>query len=76
MSNDLAVSMAELESESAELLPARETLWASRGGYSYSNSFAQVGYGNTAQSGLLNVSALNGSADNNLDLLSAVGNII
>ena len=76
MSNDLAVSMAELESESAELLPARETLWASRGGYSYSNSFAQVGYGNTAQSGLLNVSALNGSADNNLDILSAVGNII
>ncbi len=76
MSNDLAVSMAELESESAELLPSRETLWASRGGYSYSNSFAQVGYGNTAQSGLLNVSALNGSADNNLDILSAVGNII
>jgi hypothetical protein len=76
MANDLSVSMDELERESAELLPARETLWASKGGYSYSNSFAQVGYGNTAQSGLINVSALNGSFDNNLDILSAVGNIV
>ncbi len=77
MTNDLAVSMAELEGESAELLPSRETLnvchHRSSGG-SVSNSFTQVGYGNTAQSGLLNVSALNGSFDNILSLGS--GNII
>lgn len=73
MTNDLAVSMAELEGESAELLPSRETLnccYSRHGG----NSFTQVGYGNTAQSGLLNVSALNGSFDNILSLGS--GNII
>ena len=38
-----------------------------------SSSFTQVGYGNTAQAGLLNVSALNGSFDNILSLGS--GNI-
>jgi hypothetical protein len=77
MSNDLAVSMAELEGESAELLPSRETLnvcnhHRSSGGSSV--SFTQVGYGNTAQAGLLNVSALNGSFDNILSLGS--GNIL
>jgi hypothetical protein len=77
MSNDL-VSMDELERESAELLPSRETLCVSSHGHgtSVSSSFTQVGYGNTAQAGLINISALNGSADNNLDILSAVGNII
>jgi hypothetical protein len=77
MTNDL-VSMDELERESAELLPSRETLHVSSHGHgtSFSSSFTQVGYGNTAQAGLLNVSALNGSADNNLDILSAVGNFI
>jgi hypothetical protein len=76
MTNDLAVSMDELEQESAELLPSRETLnvcsHRSHGGSSV--SFTQVGYGNTAQAGLLNVSALNGSFDNILSLGS--GNII
>jgi hypothetical protein len=76
MSNDLAVSMAELESESAELLPSRETLnvcsHRAHGGSSF--SFTQVGYGNTAQAGLINVSALNGSFDNILSLGS--GNIL
>ena len=37
-------------------------------------SFTQVGYGNTAQAGLVNVSALNGSFDNILSLGS--GNIL
>ena len=75
MTNDL-VSMDELERESAELLPSRETLCVYSHGHGSSASFTQVGYGNTAQAGLLNISALNGSADNNLDILSAVGNII
>ncbi len=76
MSNDLSVSMDELERESAELLPSRETLnvctQRSHGGGSF--SFTQVGYGNTAQAGLVNVSALNGSFDNILSLGS--GNIL
>jgi hypothetical protein len=76
MTNDL-VSMDELERESAELLPSRETLCVYSHGHGGSSvSFTQVGYGNTAQAGLVNISALNGSADNNLDILSAVGNII
>jgi hypothetical protein len=77
MSNDLAVSMAELEGESAELLPSRETLNVCchrSHGSSSSVSFTQVGYGNTAQAGLINVSALNGSFDNILSLGS--GNIL
>jgi hypothetical protein len=71
MSADLAVSMAELEQESAELLPSRETLnvWGqSHGGNTTTSIFSQAGYGNTTQSGLLNVSALNGSFDNILSL--------
>ena len=69
------VTMEELELESAELLPNRETL-CSGGSYhpGHSVSFTQVGYGNTAQSGLVNVSALNGSFDNSLSLGS--GNIL
>ncbi|MCW2936668.1 MAG: hypothetical protein JWM19_7630 [Actinomycetia bacterium] len=76
MSIQPAVTMTELELEHAELLPSRETLWVSKchpsGGASY--SFTQVGYGNTAQSGLLNVSVANGSFDNILSLGS--GNIL
>jgi hypothetical protein len=66
-------TMEELELESAELLPNRETLCCG-GSYHPGNSFTQVGYGNTAQSGLVNVSALNGSFDNILSLGS--GNIL
>jgi hypothetical protein len=73
MSNVPAVTMDDLELEHAELLPSRETLWVchpSRGG----SSFTQVGYGNTAQSGLLNVAVANGSLNNILSLGS--GNIL
>jgi hypothetical protein len=51
MSTAPAVTMQELELEHAELLPPRETL----------SSGVQAGSGNTAQSGLVNVSAANGS---------------
>ena len=61
-----ALTMQDLELEHAELLPARETL---HNGV----SFTQVGYGNTAQAGLLNVAVANGSANNILSLGS--GNI-
>lgn len=75
MSNEPAVSMEELELESTGLLPSRETLWVSKyysAGYSY--SFSQVGYGNTARSGLINIAVANGSLDNILSLGS--GNLL
>jgi hypothetical protein len=74
MSNESAVTMEELEREHAELLPGRETLCVHQAASSHGVSFAQVGYGNTAQAGLVNVSALNGSFDNILSLGS--GNIL
>jgi hypothetical protein len=67
------VTMQELELESAELLPARETLNACRHPGGSSSSFTQVGYGNTAQAGFLNVAVANGSFNNILSLGS--GNI-
>jgi hypothetical protein len=66
------VTMQELELETAELLPARETLNACPSGSS--SSFTQVGYGNTAQAGLVNVAVANGSFNNILSLGS--GNIL
>jgi len=77
MSNESAVSMRELELESAELLPARETLCVTRCHPAHSSGSSvtvnQTGYGNTAQAGLVNVSVANGSFDNILSLGS--GNI-
>ena len=78
MSTAPAVTMQDLESEHAELLPVRETLSCccsnSHSGSSASSGFAQVGYGNTAQSGLVNVAVANGSLNNVLSVGS--GNII
>ena len=77
MSTVTAVTMQDLELEHAELLPSRETLsccCSHSSGSGSSASFTQVGYGNTAQAGLVNVSALNGSANNILSLGS--GNIL
>lgn len=71
MSNDLAMTMDELERETAELLPARETLCVSRyhghGGNSYSytsNNFEQVA-GNS--SGFINIPIL---SDDVINVLS------
>ncbi len=66
MTNDLAVSMDELERESAELLPSRETLCVSnyQGSHGASYSFSQTGYGNTAQSGGINIAFGNGDLNN------------
>jgi hypothetical protein len=72
MSTLPAVTMQDLGLEHAELLPSRETLCCSRshgGGF----SLTQVGYGNTAQAGLVNVAVANGSFNNILSLGS--GNI-
>ena len=69
-----AVTMQELQLEQAELLPNRETLCCPNYGHQSGFSFTQVGYGNTAQAGLVNVAALNGSFDNILSLGS--GNIL
>ncbi|HEY7261128.1 MAG TPA: hypothetical protein VH589_06540 [Trebonia sp.] len=62
-----AVTMEELESERAELLPSRETLTTCGSHYGHS-SFTSVFVnqnGNTFQSGLINVSALNGNLSGN-----------
>jgi len=70
------VTMQELESEHAELLPARETLscCCNHHNSGSGSSFTQVGYGNTAQAGLVNVAVANGSANNILSVGS--GNIL
>ena len=58
------VTMQELELETAELLPARETLWCPSGGGGHnSTNIVGSGDGNTYQAGLINVSALNGNFD-------------
>ena len=60
MSTD--ITMQELELETAELLPSRETLTVHKG--HPSSGFSQVGYSNNAQAGLINVNALNGDFNN------------
>ena len=70
MSNVPAVSMEDLELETAELLPSRETLWVCKhpSNYGSSYSFSQVAYGNgnTNQSGgFIQISALNGNLSGN-----------
>ena len=70
-----AVTTQDPEPGHAGLLPGRGTLSCCCSHSSGSgSSFTQVGYGNTAQAGLVNVSALNGSANNILSLGS--GNIL
>jgi hypothetical protein len=68
MSQNTAFSMNELELESPELLPARETLCAvkcSHGSHgSTTTTVVTQQDGNTAQVGLINVSLLNGNFDN------------
>ena len=77
MATVTAVTTQDLELEHAELLPSRETLsccCTHSSGSGSGSSFTQVGYGNTAQAGLVNVSAPNGSPNNILSLGS--GNIL
>lgn len=57
MSNETAISMRELEAESVELLPSRETLCAPRcGGHGSSFSYTNQSYNGN---GILNIA--NGS---------------
>lgn len=69
MTNSHAVSMQELEMESAELLPGRETLCVTSchpwGGGHW--GFSQMGMGNTAQNGLVNAAVANGSLNGSLN---------
>jgi hypothetical protein len=63
-----AVTMQDLELETAELLPSRETLNSCYSRHSSSFSVTQLNAsqnGNTFQSGLINVSALNGNLSGN-----------
>ena len=55
MSNETAISMRELEAESAELLPSRETLCAPRcGGGHGSFSFTNQSYDGNGIGNILN----------------------
>jgi hypothetical protein len=64
------LTLAELESEHAEYLPAREVMWCYRS--AGSSNYASVNNGNddgnTYQEGLLNVSVGNGDFDGNGNL--------
>ena len=62
MSTDLAVSMDELERESAELLPSRETLCCAK--YHSGNSFSFTQVASNQQVGLINVNILGGDIFN------------
>jgi len=66
MSNESVVSMRELELESAELLPSRETLCAPRCGGGHGSSFTSVTSQSYDGNGILNI--LNGSNVNVLVL--------
>jgi hypothetical protein len=69
MSNT-AMSLQELELESAELLPGRETLCVPSCA-PHGHGFGDVTQiGNTAQSGLINLSLLNGSP---ISILNGIG---
>ena len=59
------LSLAELESEHAEYLPAREVMWCGRpaGSSNYASVNNGSGDGNTYQEGLVNVSVGNGDLD-------------
>jgi hypothetical protein len=73
MSTETVISMRELEAESAELLPSRETLCCWKGGHSGSSSTVfQYGAGNTAQSGNFDISAFNGNTISVINLGGAV----
>jgi hypothetical protein len=64
------LTIAELESEHAEYLPAREVMWCCRSGghTNYASVNNGSGDGNTYQEGLVNVSVLNGNLDGNGNL--------
>ena len=66
------VTMQELELETAELLPARETLCVHKSPSSSSSVTNVTNIGNTSQNGLVNVSAFNGEG-NSLNILSNIG---
>ncbi len=59
MSSETAISMRELEAESAELLPSRETLCAPRCGGGHGSSFTSVTSQSYDGNGILNIA--NGS---------------
>ena len=64
MSTDLAVSMDELERESAELLPSRETLCVYSHPHASYTSFNFTQVASNQQVGLINVNILGGDIFN------------
>ena len=64
------LSLAELEGEHAEYLPAREVMWCARAASAGNHASVNNGNGNgnTYQEGLVNVSAYNGDFNGNGNL--------
>jgi hypothetical protein len=65
------LSLAELDSEQATYLPPREVMWGCARPVNHVvhnvGSYDGNGDGNTEQAGLINVSALNGNFDGDLN---------
>jgi hypothetical protein len=69
------LSVAELDSEQASYLPPREVMWGCRANYggthvvvhNNTGSYDGNGDGDTSQVGLINISALNGNLDGDLN---------
>jgi hypothetical protein len=64
------VTMQDLELETAELLPPRETLWVTAAPSNSNYAAVGSGDGNTSQFGLLNISVLNGFGDGDGNTIS------
>jgi hypothetical protein len=64
----MSITMQELELETAELLPARETL-CHYGNSSSHTTIVGSGNGNTEQNGLVNVAFLNGNLNGDGNLI-------
>jgi hypothetical protein len=61
------IAISELDAELGEYLPAREVMCAWSSSSTRQSNSAGNGNGNTAQAGLINVSALNGNFNGNFN---------
>jgi hypothetical protein len=71
MSHEPVVSMRELEMESAELLPGRETLWCCKGGSSHSGGYTNNDF--NPQIGLVNINQSSVLSNDNVNILGLFG---
>lgn len=65
----MAMTLEEMELETAEFIPAREVMcgWSRHSSRESNSAYVGSSDGNTNQSGLINVSILNGNLDGNFN---------